>query len=64
MTGDANCDGLLNNGDIDAFLMALSDHAAYVTQYPCDNADCNLDGAVDNADIDPFVIALTAANLY
>ncbi len=62
--GDMNCDGWVNNGDIDAFLLALDDYAAYVAEYPCDNADCNLDGVVDNADIDPFVIALIAANLY
>lgn len=56
--GDLNCDGVLNNFDIDAFIMALSDAAQYQATYPnCNimNADINHDGLVNNFDIDPFV---------
>ncbi len=59
--GDANCDGLVDNGDIDAFVLALLDPAAYAAEFPtCNiqNADTNNDGAVDNADIDSFVVLL------
>ncbi len=60
-TGDLNCDGLINNGDIDPFVLAVTDTAAYIAAYPdCDPylADCNFDGWVNNADIDPFVASL------
>ncbi len=60
--GDMNCDGVVDNGDIDAFVLALTDAAAYRLAYPaCDinNGDCNLDGVVDNGDIDAFVAFLT-----
>ncbi len=60
--GDLNCDGLINNGDIDPFVLALTDTAAYVLIFPdCDPylADCNDDGWINNADIDPFVELLT-----
>ena len=57
--GDANCDGLINNGDIDPFLLALDNYAMYQAQYPgCDNADMDFNGLVNNGDIDPFVYAL------
>ncbi|MBL8879030.1 MAG: thrombospondin type 3 repeat-containing protein [Phycisphaerales bacterium] len=60
--GDLNCDGVVNNFDIDAFVLALTSPAAYQAQYPncnINNADCNGDGRVDNFDIDPFVGLLT-----
>jgi len=60
--GDLNCDGAVNNFDIDPFVLALSDPAGYAKQYPnCDRmlADCNGDGVVNNFDIDPFVKLLT-----
>jgi hypothetical protein len=60
--GDMNCDGLVNNGDIDAFVLALTNSAAYTLQYPgCNimNADINGDGLVNNGDIDAFVALLT-----
>jgi len=60
--GDANCDGIVNNFDIDPFTLALSDPVGYKNAYPnCDilNADANMDGVVDNFDIDPFVKLLT-----
>lgn len=62
--GDLNCDGVVNNFDIDAFVLALTDPAAYAAQNPActrDAADTNNDGAVDNFDIDGFVELLTGA---
>ncbi len=59
--GDLNCDGVLNNGDIDPFVMAVTDAAGYAATYPaCDLmlADCNNDGLVNNGDIDDFILAL------
>ena len=64
--GDLNCDGTVNNFDIDAFVLALTsapDFTAYNTTYPgCDGmlADCDENGTVNNFDIDPFVALLTA----
>ncbi|MGE0481317.1 MAG: hypothetical protein AB7Q17_12680 [Phycisphaerae bacterium] len=61
-TGDLNCDRFVNNFDIDPFVLALVDPAAYAAAFPnCDRlrADINNDGAVDNFDIDPFVELLT-----
>ncbi len=50
-----------NNADIDAFVLALHDYAAYLTEYPgCDNADVNGDGWVNAGDIDPFIALLAA----
>ncbi len=56
--GDLNCDGLVNNGDIDPFVLAVTDEAGYNAQYPsCDRnlADCNQDSLINNGDIDSFV---------
>lgn len=61
--GDANCDGAVNNFDIDAFVTAIINPAAYAAQYPaCNiaNADVDQDGAVTNFDIDSFVQLLVA----
>ncbi|MBL8879136.1 MAG: hypothetical protein JNG88_08455 [Phycisphaerales bacterium] len=60
--GDLNCDGNVNNFDIDPFVLALTDPDAYGAAFPgCDvsNADVNGDGIVNNFDIDPFVLLLT-----
>lgn len=59
---DANCDGYVDNGDIDAFIAVLVDPAQYQMSYPacsiiCNN-DANGDLAVNNADIDAFVACL------
>lgn len=65
LRGDLNCDGLLNNFDIDPFVLALTDPETYAGQYPeCSvaAADINGDGLVNNFDIDPFVSCLTAGN--
>lgn len=61
-TGDMNCDGVVNNFDIDPFVTALTNAAAYAAQFPgCNilNADANGDGLVNNFDIDPFVSMLS-----
>lgn len=60
--GDMNCDGAVNNFDIDPFVIALTVPEAYATAYPdCSIilADVNDDGVVNNFDIDPFVMLLT-----
>jgi len=61
--GDANCDGAVNNFDIDPFVLALVDAGRYALEHlTCDalcTADCNGDGLVNNFDIDPFVRLLT-----
>ncbi len=62
--GDANCDGSIDFFDIDAFLLALFDSAAYRSAYPAcrrSNADVNLDGSIDFFDIDPFLACLFSA---
>ena len=60
--GDLNCDFVVNNFDIDPFVLALTDPNGYKSQYPdCDImlGDVNGDGFVNNFDIDPFVKLLT-----
>lgn len=57
--GDANCDGTVNNFDIDAFVLALLSPAAYQAQFPgCLGADVDGDGRVTNFDTDPFTTLL------
>ncbi len=59
--GDLNCDGARDVFDIDPFVTALTDPAAYEILHPdCALllADLNADGAVDGFDIEPFVAAL------
>lgn len=60
--GDLNCDGATNGLDIDPFVIALTDPAAYAEAYPgcyLALADCYRDGAINGLDIDPFVRILT-----
>lgn len=60
--GDLNCDTVISVGDIGAFVMALSDAAAYNAAFPeCDRmaADVNRDGAVTVSDIGSFVARLS-----
>lgn len=62
LVADLNCDGLVNNFDIDPFVLAISDPAGYQAQFPnCDISagDTNGDGLVNNFDIDPFVAILS-----
>ena len=66
--GDMNCDGAIDNFDIDPFVLALTSASHpepfddYYAVWPnCHGmlADCNTDKAVDNFDIDSFVKLLT-----
>ena len=61
--GDANGDGFFNNGDIGAFVLALTNAAAYQATYPNVDPDVvldmNGDGFFNNGDIGEFVAALT-----
>jgi hypothetical protein len=63
--GDANCDGVVNNFDIDCFVLALTNPTTWAAQ--CSNggactlpcvADTNGDQAVNNFDIDSFVTCI------
>ncbi len=63
LPGDMNCDGVVNAFDIDPFVLALTDPAAYAAAYPtCDvlHGDVNGDGMLNAFDIDPFVELLIA----
>lgn len=56
--GDLDCNGTVNNFDINPFVLAIADPAAYALMYPgCDinRADINGDGLVNNFDINGFV---------
>ncbi|MBK8915482.1 MAG: immunoglobulin domain-containing protein [Phycisphaerales bacterium] len=59
LKADANCDGVVNNFDIDAFVVAIvSGQSAWEALYSCDYVcanDVSRDGVVNNFDIDPFV---------
>jgi len=60
--GDMNCDGVVNNADIPAFVLAISDPVAYAAAFPdCrrEFADVDGDGFVNNADIPAFIDLLT-----
>lgn len=60
--GDANGDGLVNNGDIEAFVLALLDPAGYAMAFPSIDPnvvlDFNSSGTFDNEDINGFLGAL------
>jgi hypothetical protein len=48
--------------DINPFVLALTDHDAYVAEYPCCdyyNGDCTGNGFVDFGDINSFVALLS-----
>jgi hypothetical protein len=63
--GDLNCDGSVNFGDINPFVLYLSNYTGWSNAYPgCDpkNGDINCDGTYGQAsfgDINPFVALLT-----
>jgi len=62
VAGDMDCDGVVNNADIPAFVLALTDLATYEQLYAeCDagNGDIDGDGSFNNADIPAFVALLT-----
>ncbi len=59
--GDADCDGVVSNRDVNAFAAATAGRQIYEQQYPgCNwlNSDCNGDGSVNWRDIDAFVLVL------
>lgn len=59
--GDLNCDGQVNFGDIDPFVLALTSVSSYEASFPtCEsaNADLNNDREINFSDIDPFVAQL------
>ena len=48
LRGDLNCDGLVNNFDVDPFVLALTDPLAYSTAYPaCDILRADLTGSAN-----------------
>ncbi len=59
--GDMNFDGVVDTGDVAPFVLALTDAAAYQSQFGVDEAtmiaagDINNDGAFDTGDVAPFV---------
>ncbi len=62
-SADLNCDSLVNNGDIDPFVLAITQPGQYAVDFPeCDimNGDINGDGWTNNGDIDAFVALLGA----
>jgi hypothetical protein len=64
--GDMNCDGVVDFGDINPFVLGLTSRAGYEAQFPeCQwlNADCNNDGQVDFGDINAFVALLVGPQL-
>lgn len=62
LVGDLNCDGVVDFGDINPFVLILSNPAAWQAAYPncpAANGDINGNGSVDFGDINPFVALLT-----
>lgn len=61
VAGDLNCDGRVDNFDIDPFVMALISPTEYTAAFPaCRLANADLDGSgtANNFDIDAFLAAL------
>jgi hypothetical protein len=61
-TGDTNCDGTINFGDINPFVLMLTATWTWHQNYPdclLLNGDINHDGTVNFGDINPFVALLT-----
>jgi len=61
--GALNCDGLVDFRDINPFVMALTNPAAYEAAYPgcpLENRDINGDGNFGFGDINPFIALLAA----
>lgn len=62
LPGDLNCDGSIDFGDINPFVLILADPAAWQAAYPnCpwQNGDINGDGSVAFTDINPFIALLS-----
>jgi hypothetical protein len=67
LLGDTDGSGAVNNFDIDAFVLAVSDPANYIARYCAEDVACLLcradldrSGSVNNFDIDAFVACLNA----
>ena len=61
LKGDLNCDSFVDFGDINPFVLALSNPPLYKVTYPgcfIENGDINMDGFTDFGDINPFVALL------
>lgn len=62
LTGDLNCDGVIDFDDVDGFVLVLHDEQSYRESYPtcCGNVagDINHDESVNFEDIDAFVECL------
>ncbi len=64
LPGDLNCDGSVDFGDINPFVLILSNPAVWQQTYPgCPllNGDIDGDGSVGFGDINPFVALLAGA---
>jgi len=64
VVGDLDCSGRVGFGDINPFVLVLTNPAAYEAMYPdCDMGlgDINGDRTVDFGDINPFVTLITQA---
>ncbi len=62
LLGDMNCDGNVSVGDINPFVLALTDPTGYAAMFPdCNilNGDCTEDGNVSVGDINCFVALVT-----
>ena len=68
--GDLNCDGMIDFGDINPFVLYLSNNAAWQGAFPgCNllNGDINCDGTYGQwsfSDINPFVTLMTQCGGY
>ena len=68
LVGDMNLDGVVDTGDVAAFVLALTDASSYVSQFGVDAAtmvelgDINGDGAFDTGDVAPFVQLLVGGD--
>ncbi|MBP7747565.1 MAG: hypothetical protein KA383_15725 [Phycisphaerae bacterium] len=65
LKGDMNCDGVVSFGDINPFVLAISNPTLWQATYPgCPllNGDLNGDGSFNFGDINPFVACLSSGN--
>ncbi len=65
LLGDMNFDGVVDTGDVAAFVLALTDPEAYIAQYgalPALVGDINGDGAFDTGDVAAFVEMLVGGS--
>jgi hypothetical protein len=68
-TGDLNCDGNIDFGDINPFVICLGNYSLWQTEFPgCNplNADINGDGTYGQwsfDDINPFVVLMGQCNM-